>query len=174
MRLQFVAHAKSLAYIDLLVKTAMESLSVSRCRFGQVQHQLLPLATVSTPLRPYTTALSYGDDGVVIILGECGDVESAAFGQQKLCSSKKAKHIRRRRPYYTAKMNKFDHVQAPLASFYFCNEGLRALEPVCDLLLRQVCRDADASEHLDEPPVVIIIDAFRQVHIPFDPMCRNR
>lgn len=71
-------------------------------------------------------------------------------------------------------MNKFDHVETPLASFYFRHEGLRTLQPVSDILLCQIRCDAGASEHFDEPPVVIIIDAFRQVHIPFDPMCRNR
>ena len=85
-----------------------------------------------------------------------------------------AKNVGRFSADYPTKVNKLNYVQAALMSFYFGNIGLRSAQAVRNLLLGHPCLGPGFAQHLYEPPVFTVIDAFGQLHIPFDRLCRNR
>ena len=71
-------------------------------------------------------------------------------------------------------MQELHHIQAPFTAFDFGHEGLGALKPVSKGLLGQTSRFPRRLKGFDELLILLVVDALRQPHIPFDRVQRQR
>lgn len=65
-----------------------------------------------------------------------------------------------------AHVEKFHDVQPPLIAFYLGDKGLGTAQPVSKHLLRQPGLIPSGSDGVDEPAILLVVDALRQPHIP--------
>ena len=68
------------------------------------------------------------------------------------------------------KIDELDHIQTTLTAFYLCHKGLLPSHLPCNIVLSQLSLNPRLAKGTYEPPIPIIIDAFRQMRIPLDPV----
>lgn len=69
-----------------------------------------------------------------------------------------------------AKIHELDHIQTALTSFDLCHKRLVPSHLPGNLVLSKLSLNPRLAQNSYQPPIPIIVDAFRQVRIPLDPV----